>query len=96
MLLTPASLLLLFTFFSLQVQKLCFIYSRTALFSPQPLRQPEVAASESRDISLTPSKHSAGLPTKAEAFTQNSRDAPPSRAKAENSNISVLECNYGK
>lgn len=66
-----------------------------ALSSPHPLRQPKAATSESRDISPTPPKHGAGLPTKAAAFTQNRRDAPPSRAKAENSNsFAALEYNY--
>lgn len=81
-------------FFPLQVQKHCFIYSRTAFFSLQPLRQPKAANSELNDTFLIPSTHSASLPTKAAAFTQNSRDALPSRAKTENSNISALEYNY--
>lgn len=48
----------------------------------------------SQEILHWPHQNSAGLLTKAAAFTRNSRDAPPSRAKAENSNISALEYNH--
>lgn len=41
------------------------------------LKQPAV----SQEILHWPHQNSAGLPTRAAAFTQNSRDAPPSRAK---------------